>query len=92
MPWRGKKRGRAGYFHNLPGIHQSDLVRHLGHDSQIMGNEQHGHFLALLQLFKQVQNLRLDSHVQGGGGFVGNHQIGLGCQRNGNHDALLLSA
>ena len=30
-----------------------------------------GHAQLLLQILQQVQNLRLDGHVQGGGGLVG---------------------
>ena len=40
------------------------------------------------QLAHQVQNLRLDRHVEGRGRFVGDEQLGLAGQRHRNHDAL----
>ena len=88
----GKKVGGLGHFDNLSGIHQRHPMRHLRDDRQIMGDEQHRHFLRLLQLPEQIKNLRLNRDIQRCGGFIGNHHIGLRSQRNGDHDTLFLPA
>ena len=42
------------------------------------------------QLTKQAQDLRLDSHVERRGGFIGNQQAGLIDHRHGDKDPLAL--
>ena len=92
MQRAGEEIGRAGHFHHLPGVHQRHAVRHLRDDGQVVGNEQQRHVLRALQVLQQLQNLRLDGHVQRRGGLVGDQHLGLGGQGNGNHHALLLPA
>ena len=58
-------------FHDFTGVHDNDIVRHIGHDAEVVGNHDDGHAQALLQVFHQLQNLGLNRHIQGGGGFVG---------------------
>ena len=78
----------GGGLGHLAGIHDHDLVTEFGNHPQIVGNEDHRHAGLRLQVAYQVQNLGLDGHIQGRGGFVGNQDIGLAGQRHGNHDAL----
>jgi len=54
--------------------------------------KQHAHLVALLQLGEQFHNLALHGHVQRGGRFVGNQQLGFAGDGNGDHHALLLAA
>ncbi len=65
---------RAG-FHDLPGIHDRQPVSDSRHDSQIMGNQDHGHVELALQILQQMENLGLDGDVQGGSRFIGNDQL-----------------
>ncbi len=51
-----------------------------------------GHAEPLLEVAQQVQNLRLNGHVQRGGGFVGHQELGLAGQGHGDHHALLHAA
>ena len=88
----GKKRWCAGHLDNLAGVHERHAVGHLRDHRQVVGDQQHGHLLGLLQGAQQIQNLRLDGHVQRGSRLVSDHHIGLSGQRNGHHDALLLPA
>ena len=44
------------------------------------------------ELLEQPQDLRLDGHVQRGGGLVGQQQLGVAAQRDGDHDALAHAA
>ena len=45
-----------------------------------------------LQIGEQGEDLRLDGDVQGGGGFVGDQDVGLERQRHGDHHPLTLAA
>ena len=57
-----------------------------------MGNHENGHAQLFLQILHQFQNLRLDGHVQGGGGLVGNEDIRFAGQRHGDHHSLTHAA
>jgi len=46
----------------------------------------------LLEVFQQIENLRLNGDIEGGGGFVGDEELGLGSQGHGDEDALLHAA
>ena len=56
-----------------------------------MGDQQVTHAQGLLQFPEQVQNLRLNGHIQGRGGFVANDQGGLDGQGTRDGNALSLS-
>ena len=72
--------------------HHADPVRGMPHDREVVGDQQHRHAEALLQLAQQLQDLRLDRHVEGGGGLVGDQQIWLAGERHGDHHPLALPA
>jgi hypothetical protein len=72
--------------------HHADAIRDLTHDAEIMGDEQHRHVEPALQLGEELQDLRLHRHVEGGGGLVGDEEIGLVGKRHGDHHALALAA
>ena len=56
---------------DLPVSHDDHLISNLGDHAHVVCDEHHGHAMALLQTFDQVQNLGLRGHVQSSGGFVG---------------------
>ena len=62
------------------------------HQRQVVRDQQHRHAEFLLQVGQQLHDARLHGHVQCGGGFVGNHQLGPAGQRHGNQRPLPLSA
>jgi len=64
----------------------------LGHDTEIVGDEQHAGALARLQFGHELQDLGLRGDVQGCGRFVGDQQHRIEHQRHGDHDALALAA
>lgn len=76
----------------LTGVHNHDLFAGLGHNTQIVGDEDHGGVQPLLQFVDQAQHLGLNGHIQCSGGFVGKDQLRLTGQRNGNDNALLHAA
>ena len=71
--------------------HDHHLVGDLAHQTQIVGDKEHGHFAALAQFGQQLHDLALDRHVQRGGGLISDQQLGLAGQGHRNHDALLLA-
>ena len=78
-----------GELHQIPGVHHRDPIGHLRHHAQIVGNQQDGHAMLLLQPLQQVEHLRLDGYVQRSRRFVGDQQLRLGRERDGNHHPLL---
>jgi hypothetical protein len=73
-------------------LHHGDAVGDLGHDAEVVGDEDHPHALLALQLADQRQDLRLRGHVQRGGRLVGDQDVGLQRQRHRDHRALALAA
>ena len=82
----------AGHFDQFAGVHDADAVRHFGDDAEIVGDQQHAHAALALQLRQQVENLRLDGDVERRRRLVGDQQVGLAGQRDGDHHALLHAA
>ncbi|MPM33936.1 hypothetical protein SDC9_80517 [bioreactor metagenome] len=61
-------------------------------DQQIVCNEEIRNVQLLLQVFKRVDNLRLNGNVQRGNRLVANDELGVDRQRAGNADSLALTA
>ena len=53
-------------FHNLPHVHDHDLIAYVFHNSQIMGDEHVRQAVLILQIHQKVQYLCLDGDIQGG--------------------------
>ena len=87
-----KHRLHRAALHHPARVHHGHGVAELGHHTQVVGDEHDGGVELLLQLAHQFQNLGLDGHIQGGGGFVGQQQFRLSHQGHGNDDALLHTA
>jgi len=79
--------GRAA-FDNVAGVHDGDAVAHGGDDAQVMGDDDDGHAQLLLQIHHQFQDLRLNGDVQSRGRLVGDQQLRLAGQGDGDHDSL----
>ena len=67
-------------------------VGHLGHDTEVVGDEEHAGAMVLLQLEDQPQDLRLGGHIECGGRLIGDQQHRVEHQRHRDHDALALAA
>ena len=80
-----------GHFDDLPGVHQRHAVGHAGDHREVVRDEQQPHALLALQVLQEVEDLLLDGHVERGGGLVGDQELGLGRQRDGDHHPLLLA-
>src|SRR3569833_3751112 len=71
-----EKRSTRRLFDDMAGVHHRDLIGHACHHAEIMRDEQQRHAGVFLQLAQQLEYLRLDRHVERGGGFVGDQQFG----------------
>src|SRR5262245_28666108 len=69
-------------------VHHGDAVAHLGHDAEVVGDEDEGHARLALDVLEEIEILRLDGHVEVRGGLVGDDQARAPGERDGPHDAL----
>ena len=77
---------------DLASVHDGDGVCHLGHEGEVVGDEDHREAELLAQLVEQVDDLLLHGHVEGGGGLVGDDQLRVAGQGHGDEHALALAA
>jgi hypothetical protein len=75
-------------LHALAAIHHQDGVRQLGDHAQVVGDDDDRGVELVLQIADQVEDLRLDGHVERGGRLVGDQQLRVADQRHGDHGAL----
>src|SRR5699024_523682 len=78
---------RSALYHSAE-IPDDDLVGDVGDLSQVRGDEEDGHIQLGLQAGEESQDLRLRGDVQGGGGLVGDEQLGPTYQGHRDHRAL----
>ena len=73
-------------------VHDADTVRHVLNHRQVVADEQVGQPELSLQILHEVEDLRLDGHVQGRDRLVGDDQVRRQSQRTSKTDALELAA
>ena len=83
---------QAAALHNLSRVDNGHGVAVFNHQAQVVGNEDHGRLQLIPQGADHVQHLGLNGNVQGGGGFVGNQQLRVAAQRDGDDHPLLHAA
>src|SRR5579884_768757 len=81
-----------GNLDDAPQVHHCHAVADVAYDAEIVGDEEIRELEFLLQLFHEVEDLRLDGHVERRHRFVGDHEIGPKSERSGDADALTLAA
>ena len=83
--------GGAG-FDDAAAVHDDELLGAFGCQAEVVRNEQHGgaHFGG--ELAEVVEDAALDGDVQGGGGFVGDQQLGVRGHADGDEGALAHAA
>ena len=75
-------------LHDPACIHDHDPIAKAGDNAKIMADQYHRHPQLTLHLLNQLQNLRLNGHVQRRGRFVGNKKVRLGDEGHCDHDPL----
>ena len=69
-----------------------NLISNFTHYAKVVRNEKDRRAVLLLKFQNELQNARLRRHIERGGGFVADQQIGLKQEGHCNHNALTLSA
>ena len=77
---------------DLSRIHHRHVISEVTHDAEVVGDEQYGHAQLFAQVAQQLNDLRLDGDIEGGGGFVGHEQLRLRSERHRDHHTLLHAA
>ena len=88
MPRVGEERAHVGLLDDLAGVHDRGPVAHLGDHPEVVGDEDDGRAGLGLEGAHEVEDLGLDGHVERRRGLVGDEQLGLAGERDGDHDAL----
>ena len=88
----GENLPRVRALDHLAGVHDRDIVGLLGDHAEIMGDQQQSHADLLLQLFHQIEDLRLNRHVERGGRLIGDQERRIARQRHGDHNPLAHAA
>ncbi len=74
MAGRGEDRLDGRRLHDLAGLHHRHTVRHLRHHPEVVGDEHRCRADVVARCAQDVQDLRLDRHVEGGRRLVGDEQ------------------
>ena len=87
---RGKQSLLAGQLHQPPKVHHAHVIADMAHHCQVVADKQIGQAALFLQVFHDVEHLRLHTHVQCTGGLVTDQKLGIRSQGAGNRNALAL--
>ena len=77
MLWVSDYFADRAFLDHLTQIHDIHTVSGLGHHAQIVGNEDDPHTKLIDQVFHQVDDLRLNGHIQSCSGFISDQKFWL---------------
>ena len=86
----GEHLGCTPMFDDSSLLHDDQIVCNRPDNFQIVGNEEIGHLVFQLKSVKQLNNLSLNGHIQGGRRFIEDEQFRLQNKYPGNGNALSL--
>ena len=78
---RGEHLAARPLLDHAPRVHHGQPLAHRGERREVVRDEDGRQPEALLEVLEQPQHLRLDHHVERGGGLVGDQEARLACQR-----------
>ena len=79
-----ENRPRVGQFDAPPLLQHADRVSNFSDHTHVVGDEKDRHPLFRLKVAQQLDDFRLDSDVEGGGGLVGNQELRAARQGHGH--------
>ena len=79
-------------FDDLAGVHNGHAVGDICHHAEIVRDEDHAQPHAALNIAQQPEDLRLQRHVERGGGLIADEHLGVGGDRGRDDDALAHAA
>ena len=88
----GEQFARGVGLHLLAGVLDDDPVGGFGDDAHVMGDEHEPHAVVAAQRHQEIENLRLDGHVERRGRLVRDEELGPAGERHRDHDPLAHAA
>src|SRR5206468_11475569 len=88
MPWPVEQATYRLHLHDPSGVHHRDPVAHLGHDAEVVRDEDQRDAGRALQVLQQIQVLQLNGDVEIRGGLVRDDDPRSAGLRDGADDAL----
>jgi len=88
VPRRPEEGGGIVLLGHPTAVHDHDPIADLCDDAEIVGDQDDAHPEVTGDPAQQLQDLGLDHHVEGGRRLIGNDDIGVAGQRQGDHRAL----
>ena len=77
---------------DAPGIHHRDAIGGFGDHAHVVGDQHHRGAVVAAKALQQGDDLRLDRHVERSGRLVGDDELRVRRERQGDHDALAHAA
>ena len=87
-----EQRFAVGLLDDHAEIHHRHLIAHMADDAEVVRDEEIGQPERLLQALHQVEDLRLDGHIERRDRLIAHQEFGVGGECPGEHDALALAA
>src|SRR5262249_9133030 len=84
----GEERRDLSTLDDFAGINHDDLLRELGDDAEIVGDQHDGGAGLVAQIAHEIKDLRLNRDIEGGRRLIGDKQLWIAGQRHRDHDAL----
>ena len=88
----GEDVGHAALFDNLAMSHHAHAVSVMADDVEVVRDQQHRQAARFFLFGEQLQDLRLDCHIERRGWLISDQQGRIIGQRHGDHHALTLAA
>ena len=79
---------RPRLLDELARVHDGDIISGLGNDAHVVGDDDHPHLVLTTEVLEQVEDLRLNGHVEGRGRLVGDQQLRVARDCDRDHHAL----
>ena len=79
-------------FHHAAIVHHRDLIRGVGNDAHVMGDQDHTDLALICKLLDQVEHLRLNRNIQSRGRLIGDNHSRLRAQSKRDHHTLAHAA
>ena len=84
----GEKIWRGATLDNTTVVHHNHGLRHIGHDTEIMRNQQQGHLEFCLKIADEIQYLSLNRDIKSGSRLVSNQKGRPADECHRNHGSL----
>ena len=88
----GEQRAGRVLLDLLAGVLDDDAIGGLGDDAHVVGDQHQRHAVALLERQQQIEDLRLDRHVERGRRLVGDEELRPAGERHCDHHPLAHAA